>query len=70
MYTSLFMGTYPGKRILRNVAKIKALDSDQTQKTEDTDNRVQGTQRGTARQEAITFGSSVGCAMKFWSQAR
>lgn len=30
MYTSLFMGTYPGKHILRNVATIKALDSDQT----------------------------------------
>lgn len=30
MYTSLFMGTYPGKHILRNGAPIKALYSAQT----------------------------------------
>lgn len=68
-YTSLFMDTYPGKHILRNVAAIKALHFDQTLRRKRTHNGVQETQRGTACQDAIRFVSSIGCALKVQSQA-
>lgn len=46
MYTSLFMSTYPGKRILRNGAQIKALDAAQTSETKRTWITVFGEHRG------------------------